>query len=89
MRGKTRYHRPVEPGTPLSPREVQIVGLIADGLNNAQIGARLYLAEDTIKTHVTRVLARMEAVNRAHAVALAYQRGWLRIEQSSREEAAS
>jgi DNA-binding NarL/FixJ family response regulator len=85
MKGKTRYHRPAEPGTPLSDRELQVMRLVAEGLNNAQIGTRMYLAEDTIKRHLSRIFQRLEASTRAHAVALAYQRGLLHLDRPAEE----
>ncbi|GAA0897836.1 DUF397 domain-containing protein [Pseudonocardia zijingensis] len=50
----------------------EVLTLIARGLSNAEIGAELHLTEDTVKTHVRRLLARLEVPTRAAAV----QRGW-------------
>jgi ATP/maltotriose-dependent transcriptional regulator MalT len=74
--GVTPAHRkPFTPafGTPLSIRELQVLCLVAQGLDNRQIAARLFLSEATIKTHLRRLSARLGAVNRAHAVALGFQ----------------
>ena len=55
----------------LPSRLVDVLELLVQGLDNATIGARLYITEDTVKTHVKRLYARLGASNRAHAAALA------------------
>lgn len=57
----------------LSPREIQVLQLVADGLRSKEIAKRLTIAEETVRTHVTNILARLGARNRAHAVALGYR----------------
>lgn len=63
--------------TTLSEREQQVLGLVAEGLANKQIAGRLGISERTVKFHVTSILNKLGADNRAHAVALAAQRGLL------------
>ncbi len=55
----------------LSPREVDIIASVAQGLRNAEIGERHSISEETVKTHVRRILTKLRARNRAHAVAIA------------------
>ncbi|QBI53063.1 response regulator [Streptomonospora litoralis] len=62
----------------LSPRERDVLALIGEGLSNAAIARRLHLAEDTVKTHVSSVLTRLDADNRVQAAIAAYQAGLVR-----------
>ena len=57
----------------LSERELEVVDLIANGFTNGEIGKRLFISEETVKSHLRNVLARLGAKNRAHAVALAFR----------------
>ena len=56
-------------------REIEVLQLISDGLVNREIGARLYLSEETVKSHVRHLLAKLQARSRAHAVAVGFRRG--------------
>ena len=62
---------------PFAPpmREIEVLQLVADGLVNREIGQRLFLSEETVKSHVRHLLAKLQARSRAHAVAVGYRRG--------------
>jgi DNA-binding NarL/FixJ family response regulator len=57
----------------LTPREREILVAIAEGLNNTELAARFYLSESTVKTHVGRILQKLDARDRVHLVILAYE----------------
>ena len=61
----------------LSPREAEVLGLVAQGRTNAEIAAALFVTEATVKTHIARMLAKLEARDRIQAVVMAYEGGFV------------
>ncbi|MBW8871124.1 MAG: response regulator transcription factor [Leifsonia sp.] len=66
-----------DPAEVLTPREREILLAMGEGLSNGEIGARFYLTESTVKTHVGRVLSKLQLRDRVHAVIFAYEHGLL------------
>jgi NarL family two-component system response regulator LiaR len=66
--------RPKPPGLELSGRELEVLALMAEGLNNREIGQRLVIGTTTVKFHVSAILGKLGVENRTEAVALAFQR---------------
>jgi DNA-binding NarL/FixJ family response regulator len=66
---------PVEPPDELTPREVEVLKLVAAGLSNREIADKLVLSNATVKTHINRIFYKTGARDRAQAVRYAYQHG--------------
>jgi ATP/maltotriose-dependent transcriptional regulator MalT len=61
----------------LTPREREVLGCVARGVSTYAIAAELFVAYDTVKTHLKNVFKKLGVSDRAHAVAVAYERGLL------------
>ena len=68
----------VNPFTELSERELEVLKLIADGMSNADIAAKLFLSEKTVKGHVSNILSKLQLVDRTQAAVYAWREGIVR-----------
>ena len=59
----------------LSEREIEVLRTIASGCSNKIVADRLYISEETVKSHITRILAKLRANDRTHAVTIGLKRG--------------
>jgi DNA-binding NarL/FixJ family response regulator len=66
-----------EPQQPLTLRQREILGLVAAGMSNREIAARMHLSELTVKGYIETILQQLSARNRVHAAILATKRGWI------------
>lgn len=69
------------PFTELSPRELEVLLLIAEGLTNAEIAVRLVISEKTVKVHVSNILSKLHLFDRTQAAVFAWQQGLVRRDQ--------
>ncbi|MFI9844711.1 response regulator [Nonomuraea sp. NPDC051941] len=68
------------PADPLSARELEVLQLIADGATNREVATRLFISEATVKSHVLHIYTKLGVNDRAAAVAVAFRRGLLTLE---------
>jgi NarL family two-component system response regulator LiaR len=78
-------HSPERPPTsdPLTPREMQVLRLIAQGLDNAEIAEKLVISEGTARTHVSKILGKLHLANRIKAALYALREGLASLEDAS------
>ncbi|MFB9446366.1 response regulator transcription factor [Dactylosporangium vinaceum] len=70
--GSAALHRDL---STLTPRELEVLALLARGLSNAELAERLFLSDATVKTHVARILQKLRLRDRAQAIVVAYETG--------------
>lgn len=73
--------RPAALDEPLTGRELEVVRLMARGLTNREIAERLVISERTVRTHITRILDKLDLVNRTQVALYALRRGWASLEE--------
>ena len=76
--GHSRPRTSTQPPIELTKREMEVLIGMSHGRSNAQIGADLFLSEDTVKTHARRLFCKLDAADRAQAVAIGLRRGLIR-----------
>lgn len=67
---------------PLSPREMQILQFVTQGMSNKQIATRLDISQQTVKNHMTAILKKLNVEDRTQAAVMAIRRGWVRVYNS-------
>jgi DNA-binding NarL/FixJ family response regulator len=78
--------RPLSPlPAGLTPREAEVLSLIATGMSNSEIAEQLAVSEGTVKSHINHLLAKIDARDRAQAVTFAYQHGLTPLRDSPAE----
>jgi DNA-binding NarL/FixJ family response regulator len=81
------YSDPGEPFSPLSVREMEVLGCVTQGLSNKEIATRLGISHQTVKNHVTAILRKLRVEDRTQAAVYALRRGWMRLhDQESNPE---
>ena len=73
---------PDEMFTPLSPREMEILGLVTKGMSNKEIAYQLGISHQTVKNHMTSILRKLDVDDRTQAAVYALGRGWVRIQDT-------
>lgn len=73
---------PIDMFAPLSPREMEILNLIARGASNKEISRQLTISHQTVKNHMSSILRKLAVNDRTQAALLALRRGWVRLEDT-------
>jgi DNA-binding NarL/FixJ family response regulator len=79
------YGDPGEPYSPLSGREMEVLGQVTKGLSNKEIALALGISHQTVKNHVTAILRKMGVEDRTQAAIYALRRGWVRLHEAESE----
>lgn len=74
-----RSERDEDVDEPLTPREIEVVELLAEGLSNKAIAARLHISDQTVKFHVSSICGKLAAANRTDAVRRAIRKGLVSV----------
>ena len=77
LRRQETWHPPVEVRAELTPREVEVLRLIADGLPHKTVAAQLFVSTNTINSHTDEIRRKLDARNMPHAIARAFTAGIL------------
>jgi len=72
----------LEDAETLTPRESEILQLLANGMSNPDVAAKLFISQETVKSHVRHILAKLEADTRTHAVAIALRESMIKYPDS-------
>jgi two-component system NarL family response regulator len=64
---------------PLTGRELDVLTLLADGMSNKEIGARLFITETTVKSHLRAIFSKLDVLSRTEAVTAANRRGLIQL----------
>lgn len=78
--------RKFELGSDLSEREKDICRLVGEGYSNQEIGSKLFITVNTVKTHLKRICAKLSAKNRAHIVGICLEKGLLNDTRSESDD---
>lgn len=73
--GEASPRAPSAPGQPLTPREVEVLGMLAEGLGNKIIASRLGISDHTVKFHISSIFGKLNATSRTEAVTLGVRQG--------------
>jgi DNA-binding NarL/FixJ family response regulator len=68
---------------PLSPRELEILDFVTNGMSNKEIAGRLRISQQTVKNHMTSILKKLNVQDRTQAAVTALRHGWVRIRDNS------
>ena len=79
QRASSEGAMPARPGQALTPREIEVLGMLAEGLGNKEIAWRLRISEHTVKFHVASILGKLDASSRTEAVTAGFRQGLIML----------